>query len=259
MALVFVSGGDNLRIGVPEFEFWLFHLQRPSRLRLRSPPVCTRAGSVFPPLRVGFGYYCASYTGGCGALGLGGNNKQLALKQSEITDRNLPARSFTQISIAAPAAIPEPILPSLIHMEIGRARVTIDSAYPAEKLATLLRELARPMLKVEGKRVYLACGKTDMRKSINGLSAIVESNFKLDPFDGALFVFCNRNRVKILEWDGDGFWLYFKRLEKGHFRWLATGDSATMTVTGEELSILLGGARVELKLRRTEVNERRVG
>jgi transposase len=117
------------------------------------------------------------------------------------------------------------------------------------------------MLSYESKRVYLACGKTDMRKSINGLSAIVESSFKLDPFDGALFVFCNRNRdrVKILEWDGDGFWLYFKRLEKGHFRWPAVGDSATMTLTGEELSILLGGARVELKLKRNEVTERRAG
>ena len=72
---------------------------------------------------------------------------------------------------------------------------------------------------------------------------------------------CNRNRdrVKILKWDGDGFWLYFKRLEKGHFRWPAAGDEATMTLTGEELSILLGGARVELKLRRNEVTERWAG
>ena len=116
------------------------------------------------------------------------------------------------------------------------------------------------MLRVEGKRVYLACGHTDMRKSINGLAAIVEGSFKMDPFDGALFVFCNRNRdrVKILEWDEDGFWLYFKRLEKGHFRWPAPGEDATMTLTGEELSYLLGGTRVELKLRRNEVFERQV-
>jgi len=116
------------------------------------------------------------------------------------------------------------------------------------------------MLKLDGKRVYLACGHTDMRKSINGLSMIVESRFKLDPFDGALFVFCNRSRdrVKILEWDGDGFWIYFKRLEKGHFRWPAPGDDATMTLTGEELSYLLGGTRVELKLRRSEVFERKI-
>ena len=111
------------------------------------------------------------------------------------------------------------------------------------------------VLNVTGKKVYLACGKTDMRKSINGLSAIVEGSFKLNVFDDALFVFCNksRDRLKILEWDGDGFWLYFKRLEKGHFRWPASGESATMTLSGEDLNILLGGARVELKLRRQEI------
>ena len=99
-----------------------------------------------------------------------------------------------------------------------------------------------------------------MRKSINGLAVIVESIFKLDPFDDALFVFCNhrRDRLKILVWDGDGFWLCFKRLEKGHFRWPAAGEEATMHMSGEELNILLGGARVELKLRRKEVMERRV-
>jgi transposase len=116
------------------------------------------------------------------------------------------------------------------------------------------------MLRLDGKRVYLACGSTDMRKQINGLASIVECNFKLDPFDGALFVFCNRSRdrCKILEWDGDGFGLYFKRLEKGHFRWPAPGNEATMTLTGEELSYLLGGTRVELKLRRNEVFERKI-
>lgn len=116
------------------------------------------------------------------------------------------------------------------------------------------------MLKFAGKRVYLACGKTDMRKSINGLAAIVQGSFQLDPFGEAIFVFCNRNRdrLKILEWDGDGFWLYFKRLEKGHFRWPLAGEAATMTLSGEELNILLGGARVELKLKRNEVTERRV-
>jgi transposase len=116
------------------------------------------------------------------------------------------------------------------------------------------------MLTPGTKKVYLACGRTDMRKSINGLAALVEGHFHLDPLADALFVFCNRNRdrIKILEWDGDGFWLYFKRLEKGHFRWPAEGSEATMTLTGEELRILLGGARVELKLRRNEVTERRV-
>lgn len=114
------------------------------------------------------------------------------------------------------------------------------------------------MLIFGGKRVYLACGKTDMRKSINGLAALVEGCFRLDPFAGAVFVFCNRrhDRVKILEWDGDGFWLYFKRLEKGRFRWPESGGQATMNLTGEELSTLLDGTKVELKLRRDEVSAR---
>lgn len=111
------------------------------------------------------------------------------------------------------------------------------------------------MLKFNGKPVYLACGHTDMRKSINGLSAIVEGSFKLNPCGDALYVFCNRNRdrVKILEWDGDGFWLYFKRLEKGRFRWPDSDGSSTMTLSDEELYLLLGSPRVIQKLKRQEV------
>jgi transposase len=114
------------------------------------------------------------------------------------------------------------------------------------------------MLKFDGKKVYLACGITDMRKQINGLAAIVEGSFNLDPFDEAVFVFCNRarDRLKILEFDGDGFWLFFKRLEKGHFRWPIVGEEATMTLTPDELNILLNGARVEQKLKRNELKGR---
>jgi len=116
------------------------------------------------------------------------------------------------------------------------------------------------MLKFDREKVYLACGVTDMRKSINGLAAIVEGSFNLNPFDEAVFVFCNRqrDRIKILTWDGDGYWLYFKRLEQGHFRWPSVGEEATMTLTGEELNILLRGARIEQKLKRNEIKERHV-
>ena len=111
------------------------------------------------------------------------------------------------------------------------------------------------MLRFEDKPVYLACGHTDMRRQIT-LSAIVQGSFQLDLFSGALFVFCNRkrDRLKILEWDGDGFWLYLKRLERGHFRWpeLAQGSS-TMRLSTEELRLLLGGPGVIQKLKRQEV------
>ena len=95
-----------------------------------------------------------------------------------------------------------------------------------------------------------------MRKSINGLSAIVELSFKLDPFAAALFVFCNRSRdrIKILEWDGDGFWLYFKRLEKGRFRWpTADKNEVTMNLNSDEFSHLLGSPKVIQKLMRKEL------
>ena len=110
------------------------------------------------------------------------------------------------------------------------------------------------------KPVYICCGATDMRKQINGLMTLVQENFSMDPFSEALFVFCNkkRDRLKILEWDGDGFWLYFKRLERGHFRWPAEGDTATMVLNVKELSYLVEGAKLEKKLNGEEVFERQI-
>jgi len=62
-------------------------------------------------------------------------------------------------------------------------------------------------------KVYLALGRTDMRKSINGLSMLVEDHLDLDPFSGHLFVFCNRrcHILKILYWDLNGFCLFLRR------------------------------------------------
>jgi transposase len=114
------------------------------------------------------------------------------------------------------------------------------------------------MLKFRGHDVYLACGHTDMRKAINGLSALVEMSFKLDPFSGAMFVFCNRNRdrLKILEWDGDGYWIHCKRLEKGHFKWPLKLDGHTMRITSEELEYFLESTKLVRKILRQEVTER---
>jgi transposase len=116
------------------------------------------------------------------------------------------------------------------------------------------------MMRWNDKPVYLCCGPTDIRKSINGLMTLVQESFSLDPFADALFVFCNRNRnrLKILEWDGDGFWLYFKRLERGHFRWPSEGEAATMVLNTTELSCIIDGARLEKKLGRKEVFERQI-
>ena len=115
------------------------------------------------------------------------------------------------------------------------------------------------MIKLTGQKIFLACGHTDMRKQINGLLAIVEGDFKLNAFEEqVLFVFCNRqrDRLKVLSWDENGFWLHFKRLEKGRFKWPAAGEDNIMTLNNEEMELLLGNAKLTQKLRRQEVKER---
>lgn len=62
--------------------------------------------------------------------------------------------------------------------------------------------------------IYLAPGATDLRKSIDGCSNIVQYQMFLDPFNPSIFIFCNRTKttIKVLEWDGNGFWLHTKKL-----------------------------------------------
>ena len=71
--------------------------------------------------------------------------------------------------------------------------------------------------------VYLASGVTNLRKSIDGLMVIIKMELKLDPYEKALFVFCNRqmNKLKVLHFD-NGFWLYYYRLEENKFKWPMT-------------------------------------
>lgn len=110
------------------------------------------------------------------------------------------------------------------------------------------------MIDYRGKQIYLACGGTDMRKGINGLSATVSLSLDFKNAQGYLFVFCNgkRNRLKILEWDGDGFWLYVKRLERGTFPWPSSREAATIKLNEDEFSHLLGGTKLLRKLKRDE-------
>ena len=95
---------------------------------------------------------------------------------------------------------------------------------------------------------HLAPGATDLRKSIDGLSVLVSAVFKLDPFSDQWFVFCNRqrNKLKILRWDHNGFWLYYRRLERGRFQWPEHGDNAVM-ITRRQLQWLLDGLAIEQK------------
>ena len=82
-----------------------------------------------------------------------------------------------------------------------------------------------------------------MRKAINGLVAIVEGEMELDPFNAALFVFCNRARtiVKMVGWEGNGFCLCMKRLEKSRFKWPLSLPIDVVQLNAQQVSWLLDG------------------
>ncbi len=94
--------------------------------------------------------------------------------------------------------------------------------------------------------VYLCRDVVDMRKSINGLSILVEQAMELDLFSASLFVFCNRKRdkLKLLYWERTGFVLWYKRLEKDRFPWPRTADALVVSLTGRELNWLLDGVDI---------------
>ena len=104
-----------------------------------------------------------------------------------------------------------------------------------------------------GLRVHVAPGVTDMRKSFNGLVAATREVLGEDPLSGHLFAFCNRRRnlIKLLLWDGTGFWVFAKRLEQGTFAWPSPCDQAKkVSLSGEELAAILGGYALDLSTRR---------
>lgn len=108
------------------------------------------------------------------------------------------------------------------------------------------------MLSFPGAQIFLVAGVTDMRKSFRGLPAIVENVVGKNPLSGQVFLFCNRrrNRLKILFFDRNGYWICAKRLEKGTFAWPKTGGTS-LEMTPEELALLLGGIDLrETKRRR---------
>ena len=91
-------------------------------------------------------------------------------------------------------------------------------------------------------RIFLRPGFTDMRKAANGLSVLVVEQMEFDPLSGNLFLFCNRRRniFKALYWDGNGFCLWKKRLEKDRFPWPKDGEGVA-EIKEQQLRWLLDG------------------
>lgn len=91
-------------------------------------------------------------------------------------------------------------------------------------------------------RVLLAVGTTDLRRGIDGLARLCRNELCRDPFSGTVFVFCNRRRttIKLLCYDGRGFWLCQMRLSSGRFRHWPEGDKPK-SLEAHELAVLLSG------------------
>ena len=98
----------------------------------------------------------------------------------------------------------------------------------------------------EADRVYIACGYTDLRRGIDGLAALVQQQFHLDPFCYTLFLFCGkrRDRRKALYWEGNGFVLLYKRLESGSFQW-PRKESEARALTSQQYRWLMEGLSVD--------------
>jgi transposase len=94
--------------------------------------------------------------------------------------------------------------------------------------------------------IYIVCGYTDIRKSIDGLAAMIKLNFGMDPFSPSLFLFCGKrcDRIKALFWEGDGFVLLYKRLESGKYKWPRTPEQARRLTT-QEFRWLMEGLSIE--------------
>ena len=91
-------------------------------------------------------------------------------------------------------------------------------------------------------RILAAIELVDFRKGIDGLCRLCRKELHSDPFSGAIFVFCNRRRtaLRILVYDGQGYWMCHKRLSSGHFRWLGGAQASKVTsLAAHELQVLL--------------------
>ena len=94
--------------------------------------------------------------------------------------------------------------------------------------------------------VYIACGYTDLRRGIDGLAELVRQQFRLDPFSNTLFLFCGRkrDRIKALYWEGNGFLLLYKRLERGVYQW-PRSESEARELTPQQYRWLMEGLKVD--------------
>jgi transposase len=108
------------------------------------------------------------------------------------------------------------------------------------------------VLNAGSRRTYLHTGVADLRRSMDGLAGMVRSEMGGEPLSGDLFGFANRrrDRVKFLVWDGSGYWVFYKRLERGTFAWPSADSDAAAALSSTDLTLLLDGVEISSVRRR---------
>jgi len=103
------------------------------------------------------------------------------------------------------------------------------------------------MLNAASAHVFVSATPCDMRRGIESLARIVERDLGYDPFAEATYVFVSRraDKIKMLRWDINGFWLYYKKLSKGTFRWAFRNEEMLLEVDSRQLSWLIDGLAIE--------------
>ena len=96
------------------------------------------------------------------------------------------------------------------------------------------------------KNIYIICGKTDMRKGIDGLATLIQDSFELDPYSDSIFLFAGgkKDRYKCLYFDGDGFAMLYKRLDSRKLQW-PRNEREVHNLTQQELRWLLEGLSIQ--------------
>ena len=102
-------------------------------------------------------------------------------------------------------------------------------------------------------QVYLVCGKIDLRKGIDGLACLIKEQFQLDPFQGQVFLFCGgrKDRFKALYWNGQGYWLLYKRFENGKMSW-PQSQNEVQALSSEQVDWLMKGFAINPKIKNTK-------
>ena len=107
------------------------------------------------------------------------------------------------------------------------------------------------------KRIVIACGKTDLRRGVDGLASIIQVQFRMEPGEkDVLFLFCGTksDRIKGLVYEGDGYLLLYKRLSSGRFRWPRNQQEA-MSITQEQFDWLMRGLTIVSTIREAKVEQ----